>query len=99
MNLWPTKLMDFRRLSKYIIGAQKLGNKLLNQLADKFDIKPYYFIKMFKENALNVMMNYYSPCQRPYLVLGLSLHSNNSRITILLQDEGIEGLHILKIGE
>eukprot|EP01018_Ginkgo_biloba_P006791 Gb_19770 [translate_table: standard] len=100
MNLWPTKPPDFREtLSQYNIEAQKLGNKLLNLLAESLGIKPDYFIEMFKENTLDVRMNYYPPCQRPDLVLGLSPHSDSEGITILLQDEGIEGLHIRKNGE
>eukprot|EP01018_Ginkgo_biloba_P006771 Gb_26142 [translate_table: standard] len=90
MNLWPTKPLDF---------SEKLGNKLLNLLAENLGIKPDYFLEMFKENALDVRMTYYPPCQRPDLVLGLSPHLDMSGITILLQDEGIEGLHIRKNGE
>ncbi|XWS74943.1 hypothetical protein CRYUN_Cryun01aG0041900 [Craigia yunnanensis] len=41
-----------------------------------------------------VRMNYYPPCSRPDLVLGISPHSDSDLITLLLQDDEIPGLQI-----
>ncbi|XP_059077590.1 codeine O-demethylase-like [Cryptomeria japonica] len=41
-------------------------------------------------------MNYYPPCPKPDHVLGLSPHADGSGITLLLQDDEVEGLHIRK---
>jgi isopenicillin N synthase-like dioxygenase len=50
---------------------------------------------MFGENVQAVRMNYYPPCRRPDLVLGLSSHSDGSALTVLLQDDESTGLQIL----
>ena len=39
-------------------------------------------------------INYYPPCSRPDLVLGISPHSDSDLITLLLQDDEIPGLQI-----
>lgn len=39
-------------------------------------------------------MNYYPPCSRPDLVLGVSPHSDGGSLTVLLQDNDITGLQI-----
>ncbi|KAK6270745.1 hypothetical protein POUND7_007843 [Theobroma cacao] len=39
-------------------------------------------------------MNYYPPCSRPDLVVGISPHSDSDIITLLLQDDDIPGLQI-----
>ncbi|GLJ27802.1 hypothetical protein SUGI_0545590 [Cryptomeria japonica] len=44
-------------------------------------------------------MNYYPPCPRPDLVLGLSPHSDGNTLTVLLQDDETVGLQICKDGE
>ncbi|MCL7031135.1 hypothetical protein MKW94_004995 [Papaver nudicaule] len=41
-------------------------------------------------------MNYYPPCPRPELVIGITSHSDFSGLTILLQLNEVEGLQIKK---
>uniref|UniRef100_A0A7N0VKY5 Fe2OG dioxygenase domain-containing protein n=1 Tax=Kalanchoe fedtschenkoi TaxID=63787 RepID=A0A7N0VKY5_KALFE len=56
---------------------------------------------MFGEAVQAVRMNYYPPCPRPDLVLGLSPHSDGSALTVLQQGKGsadVAGLQILKDG-
>ncbi|PKI69083.1 hypothetical protein CRG98_010552 [Punica granatum] len=43
-------------------------------------------------------MNYYPPCPRPDLVMGLNPHSDADALTLLLQVNDIEGLQIRKDG-
>lgn len=53
------------------------------------------FLKQFGERAqLQSRFNYYSPCKRPDLVLGLKAHADGSGYTVVLQDE--PGIQILK---
>ncbi|KAI3865619.1 hypothetical protein MKW98_024471 [Papaver atlanticum] len=51
---------------------------------------------LFPELPLPFRMNYYPPCPRPELVLGLTSHSDFSSLTILLQLNEVEGLQIRK---
>ena len=39
-------------------------------------------------------MNYSPPCSRPDLVLGVSPHSDGGSLTVLMQDDDINGLQI-----
>ncbi|KAI3855302.1 hypothetical protein MKX03_015655 [Papaver bracteatum] len=49
------------------------------------------------EDGMQIMrMNYYPPCPRPDLVIGLTSHSDYSALTILLQLNEVEGLQIRK---
>ncbi|KAM7470393.1 hypothetical protein LguiA_008576 [Lonicera macranthoides] len=46
----------------------------------------------------SMRMNYYHPYPKPELVVGLKPHSNASRISILKQVNGVDGLQIRKDG-
>ncbi|KAJ0080711.1 hypothetical protein Patl1_10263 [Pistacia atlantica] len=46
-------------------------------------------------DAISVV-NYYPPCSKPELVMGLAPHSDATVITILNQLNGVDGLHIKK---
>ncbi|KAM1061580.1 hypothetical protein ACFX2A_026593 [Malus domestica] len=49
-----------------------------------------------EEGNMNIRFNFYPPCPRPDLVLGLKPHSDSSLITHVLQDKEVEGLQFLK---
>lgn len=60
-------------------------------------LKPDIFEKMFGLAVQAMRMNYYPPCSRPDIVLGLSPHSDGSALTVLQQAKGSSvGLQILK---
>ncbi|XP_015168244.1 protein SRG1-like [Solanum tuberosum] len=50
-----------------------------------------------KQAQFHARFNYYLPCQRPDLVLGLKPHADGTGYTIILQDE--VGLQVLKDGK
>lgn len=53
--------------------------------------------EMFGEAVQAIRTNYYPPCSRPDLVLGLSPHSDGSALTVLQERRGSSiGLQILK---
>ncbi|XP_057767955.1 jasmonate-induced oxygenase 2-like [Salvia miltiorrhiza] len=52
------------------------------------------FVK--KTSGMYAQFNYYPPCPNPDRVLGLRQHSDFSMITILLQDDQVQGLQLLK---
>ena len=43
-------------------------------------------------------VNYYPPCSQPDQVIGLTPHSDEVGLTLLLQVNEMEGLHIRKYG-
>lgn len=60
-------------------------------------LKKEVFNEMFGEAVQAIRMNYYPPCSRPDLVLGLSPHSDGSALTVLQERKGSSvGLQILK---
>ncbi|GLJ36462.1 hypothetical protein SUGI_0732250 [Cryptomeria japonica] len=88
MKLWPTTPANFREtMQDYAFETKILAEKLLSVLAQGLGIRPSCFVESFGELCAAVRMNYYPPCPRPDLVLGLSPHSDASGITILLQDD------------
>ncbi|XP_026429837.1 codeine O-demethylase-like [Papaver somniferum] len=51
---------------------------------------------LFEDGLQSMRMNYYPPCPRPELVIGLTPHSDFGGLTILLQVNEVEGLQIRK---
>ncbi|CAL5418870.1 unnamed protein product [Camellia sinensis] len=43
--------------------------------------------------------NYYPPCPDPELTLGLPVHTDLNALTILMQSQGVIGLHVIKDGK
>lgn len=80
----------------YSSEVLKLCRNLLSLIAETLGLKKELLNDMFQENVQAVRMNFYPPCSRPDLVLGLSAHSDGSALTVLLQDECMVGLQILK---
>ncbi|GLJ27753.1 hypothetical protein SUGI_0544690 [Cryptomeria japonica] len=100
MDLWPTKPVDFREtVDQYTVEIQKLGNKVLCLLSENVGLKPDCFINMCGKMAQMMRLNYYPPCPRPDLALGISPHSDGNGLTVLLQDDETMGLQICKNGQ
>lgn len=95
-NLWPNKPERFgETLEEYSREVRKLCKKLLELIAIGLGLKEEAFSEMFGETVQAVRMNYYPPCSRPDLVMGLSPHSDGSAITVLQEAKGSPvGLHI-----
>ncbi|GLJ27816.1 hypothetical protein SUGI_0545900 [Cryptomeria japonica] len=100
MDFWPTKPSDFREtVDQYALEIQKFGNTVLRRLSENAGLKPDHFINMCGKLIQSMRLNYYPPCPRPDLVLGISPHSDASVFTVLLQDDETVGLQICKDGE
>ncbi|KAF9604476.1 hypothetical protein IFM89_006798 [Coptis chinensis] len=97
-KLWPTKPANFSEtLEKYSASIRMLCQILLSFIAMSLHMNNDAFNDMFGDAVQAVRMNYYPPCSRPDLVLGLSPHSDGSALTVLQQAEGSSvGLQILK---
>lgn len=53
---------------------------------------------LFDGGKQSMRMNYYPKCPQPGVVMGLNPHSDGAGLTILLQLNEVEGLHIKKDG-
>lgn len=64
-------------------------------MAKSLKLEENCFLEQFGKRAqLHARFNYYSPCQKPELVLGLKPHADGTGYSIILQDE--VGLQVLK---
>ncbi|XP_058209247.1 protein SRG1 [Rhododendron vialii] len=97
-KLWPTKPHKFSEtVEEYSREVRRLCQKLLSFIAMSLGLNKDTFEEMFGVAVQAVRMNYYPPCPRPDLVLGLSPHSDGSALTVLQQGKGSSvGLQILK---
>uniref|UniRef100_A0A0E0N7B7 Fe2OG dioxygenase domain-containing protein n=1 Tax=Oryza rufipogon TaxID=4529 RepID=A0A0E0N7B7_ORYRU len=98
-NLWPTTPANFSKtLEKYSVEIRELCVRLLEHIAAALGLAPARLNGMFGEAVQAVRMNFYPPCPRPELVLGLSPHSDGSAVTVLQQDAAFAGLQVLRGG-
>ncbi|XP_006645290.2 protein SRG1-like [Oryza brachyantha] len=98
-NLWPTTPANFSgTLETYSVEIRELCLRLLDHIAAALGLAPGRFNGMFGEAVQAVRMNFYPPCPRPELVLGLSPHSDGSAVTVLQQDAAFAGLQVLRDG-
>ncbi|XP_059077665.1 codeine O-demethylase isoform X3 [Cryptomeria japonica] len=74
-------------VDQYAVEIQKLDNTVLSLLSENAGLKQDCFINMFGKMSQTMRMNYYPPCTRPDLVLGISPHSDATGLTVLLQDD------------
>ncbi|KNA19041.1 hypothetical protein SOVF_065310 [Spinacia oleracea] len=97
-KLWPTNPLNFSEcIETYTREIRKVCEKLLRCIAMSLGLRAQIFEETFGEAVQAIRMNYYPPCPRPDLVLGLSPHSDGSALTILQQKEGGSvGLQLLK---
>ncbi|KAJ8766739.1 hypothetical protein K2173_007806 [Erythroxylum novogranatense] len=97
-KLWPKEPLEFSETVEiYSRSVRKLCENLLKYIAMTLDLKSTTFEEMFGEAVQAIRMNYYPPCSRPDLVLGMSPHSDGSALTVLQQGKGSSvGLQILK---
>ncbi|GAB2278224.1 hypothetical protein Dimus_012920 [Dionaea muscipula] len=97
-KLWPANPPTFRdTVETYQAQIRELCKKLLKYIAISLGLRGEVFEEMFGASVQAIRMNYYPPCPRPDLVLGLSPHSDGSALTVLQQGKGNSiGLQILK---
>lgn len=99
LALWPTFPTNFRdTVERYAIEVERVAQELLSLFAENLHLEDAdYFKNAFGSEPMNSMrMNFYPPCPRPDLVLGLSPHADGGGVTLLLQDDETVGLHIRK---
>ncbi|GKC30917.1 protein SRG1 [Tanacetum coccineum] len=97
-ELWTTNPPAFgNTLDTYSSELKKLLKELLRFVALSLGLNDNIFEEMFGVPVHSIRMNYYPPCPRPDLVMGLSPHSDGSALTLLQQNKDSSvGLQILK---
>ncbi|KAL3739738.1 hypothetical protein ACJRO7_021069 [Eucalyptus globulus] len=99
-HLFPKLPLPYRDdLDAYSKEMQTLAIKLLYLMAKALGMEAKDLEGMFEDGLQGMRMNYYPPCLKPELVIGLNSHSDADAITILLQVNEMEGLQIRKDGK
>ncbi|KAI4299549.1 hypothetical protein L6164_032996 [Bauhinia variegata] len=100
LKYWPLTLLGFKEtLEEYSTEISKFSEDILANLSLLMGMEENSLKDFHKVVRLGMRMNYYPPCSKPDLVLGLSPHSDGGTITVLLQDDDITGLQIKHQGE
>ncbi|CAI0388796.1 unnamed protein product [Linum tenue] len=100
LHLWPTNPTQFREVvSGYSDELKRIVEALMKAMARCVGLEEDCFLKQYggKEMMMS-RFNHYPVCPRPDVVLGVKAHSDGSGVTVLLQDDKVEGLQILKEG-
>lgn len=98
LEYWPENPETFREiLDEYTGSLRQIQELILKAVARSLSLPEKCFLDQFGERpTMYARFNYYPPCSRPDIVLGLKPHADGSGLTILLQDEEVEGLQMLK---
>lgn len=97
---WPTKPSSFREtLEEYSAQTKKLAQKLLAILSTTLGLNPSYLVDALVEPHQKMLINYYPACPQPELTDGFHKHSDFGALTLVLQEDGVEGLEVRHKGE
>ncbi|XP_038889717.1 codeine O-demethylase-like isoform X2 [Benincasa hispida] len=93
LNLWPNGFREI--LEEYVDNIKLVMEALYKAIAKSLKIDEDSFVKQLGDlSPMNARFNFYPPCSRPDLVLGVKAHTDGSALTILLQDKEMEGLQV-----
>ncbi|RZC86593.1 hypothetical protein C5167_029944 [Papaver somniferum] len=94
----PNLFLPFRgTLESYSSEMNKLFTILFEMMEKALKVVETKGIRELLEDGTQMMnVNYYPPCPRPELVIGVTSHSDYSGLTIILQLNEVEGLQIRK---
>ncbi|XP_022942324.1 1-aminocyclopropane-1-carboxylate oxidase homolog 1-like isoform X3 [Cucurbita moschata] len=80
-------------LMDYSKRVMEIGKLVFELLSEALGLNPNYLNGVDCGEGLSLVCHYYPPCPQPNLAIGTSEHTDNSFITVLLQDH-IGGLQI-----
>uniref|UniRef100_A0A7N0U3H3 Fe2OG dioxygenase domain-containing protein n=1 Tax=Kalanchoe fedtschenkoi TaxID=63787 RepID=A0A7N0U3H3_KALFE len=98
LKFWPRNPPSFRGvLNEYAEATEQIGEVILKSMAASLGLDENCFLEMYGQvPKMYARFNYYPPCPRPDLALGVKPHADRSALTILLQDKDVEGLQVEK---
>ncbi|XP_014523727.2 protein SRG1-like [Vigna radiata var. radiata] len=95
LQLWPKTPEGFKDvIEAYTSEVRRVSKEILSSLSEIMGMQKHVFLELNEESLEAFRVNYYPPCNTPEQVLGLSPHSDTSTITLLMQDDDINGLEI-----
>jgi flavonol synthase len=97
-RFWPKNPPEYREVNEeYAVHVKKLSETLLGILSDGLGLKRDALKEGLGGEMAEYMMkiNYYPPCPRPDLALGVPAHTDLSGITLLVPNE-VPGLQVFK---
>jgi isopenicillin N synthase-like dioxygenase len=83
----------------YTLKSKRIKDDILRAMARLLELDEDCLVNQFNDKALTyARFNYYPPCSRPDLVLGIKPHSDVFALTVLLMDKDVQGLQVLRDG-
>ena len=80
---------------EYAGDVEKLGFKLMELIALSVGLEANRFNRFFEDQTTSfIRLNHYPPCPAPHLALGVGRHKDAGVLTILAQDDDVEGLEV-----
>ncbi|CAN6545364.1 unnamed protein product [Malus baccata var. baccata] len=96
---WPQQPSRYRELvGTCSTQVRKLALNILELISEGLGLGTGYFRNELSQN-LTLSVNHYPPCPDPSLTLGLTKHCDPNLITILMQEDHVNGLQVFKDGE
>lgn len=95
LNLFSTRQI----ISTYCTQVRQLGFRLFGYISESLGLEEDYIKIVLGEQEQHMAVNYYPQCPEPDLTYGLPAHTDPNALTILLQDQQVTGLQVLKEGK
>jgi len=101
MAIWPAHPDTFRdALHEFTTKCGEVKDSLLRALAKllELDDDDYFLDQLGERPSTHARCSYYPECPRPELVFGLKPHSDGTVVTVLMVDDTVGGLQVLRDG-
>ncbi|OEL22677.1 Protein SRG1 [Dichanthelium oligosanthes] len=100
LDLWPGHPESFRGLlHEYTLSCKRVKDGILRAMARLLELDDDCILNQFGDKGCtHARFNYYPACPRPDLVLGIRPHSDVCVLTLLLMDQHVAGLQVLRDG-
>uniref|UniRef100_A0ACD5XWH9 Uncharacterized protein n=1 Tax=Avena sativa TaxID=4498 RepID=A0ACD5XWH9_AVESA len=97
---WPIHPKSFRDdLHEFTLKSKRIKDDILRAMATLLELHEECLVNQFSDKALTyARFNYYPPCPRPDLVLGIKPHCDVFALTVVLMDKDVAGLQVLRDG-
>jgi isopenicillin N synthase-like dioxygenase len=85
-------------VSAYCREVRALGFRLYGAISESLGLDGGYIKETLGEQEQHMAVNFYPRCPAPELTYGLPAHTDPNALTILLMDQQVAGLQVLKDG-